>query len=300
MRIVVAKAKANGIEIEYETFGDRSGSPLLLIIGIGLQMIYWSKEFCDQLVDGGHYVIRFDNRDTGLSTKFEEDGVPDIAEAINTLIRGKKYVPPYNLYDMGNDAVGLLDALGIEKAHICGMSMGAAIAQTIAITHPSRVLSLISIYGSTGNPNLPRPKPEIMALITTPPPIERNAFIESRIYISNKISGSGFPIDEVWTREIVAQAYDRAFYPQGVARHYVAHLEKGNRRPALASVTAPTLVIHGDEDPLMLLEGGKDTVEAIPGAELMIIKGMGHKLPHGDPWPQIGEAITAHTRKVFV
>jgi pimeloyl-ACP methyl ester carboxylesterase len=167
----------------------------------------------------------------------------------------------------------------------------------MAISHPSRILSLISIYGSTGNPELPRPKPEILALISTPPPTERHAFIDYWVNMGRKIIGSGFPVDEVWRREIAGKAYDRSFYPQGVARQFVAGLVSGNRRPDLALVNVPTLVIHGDEDPLVLLEDGKDTAEAIPGAELMIIKGMGHYIPHGGPWPQIVEAITEHTIK---
>jgi pimeloyl-ACP methyl ester carboxylesterase len=294
----MAKAKANGIEIEYETFGDRSGRPLLLIIGYGGQMILWSEEVCSQLADSRHYVIRFDNRDTGLSTKMEKAGIPDIPEVLNTLMSGGKYVPPYTLSDMGNDAIGLLDYLSIEKAHICGMSMGAYIAQTIAINHPKRVSSLISIYGSTGNPELPMPDPEIRGLLITPPPPDREGYINWLIDFFEKVSGSGFSLDKDWIRKMGGEAYDRAFYLDGALRQFVAILTGGNRRPALTSVTAPTLVIHGDEDPLVLVEGGRDTAEAIPGAELIIIKGMGHYPPHGGPWPQIVEAISAHTKKV--
>jgi pimeloyl-ACP methyl ester carboxylesterase len=293
----MAKANANGIQIEYETFGDKSGRPLLLVIGFGLQMIHWSEEVVNQLVDEGHYVIVFDNRDTGLSSKIKEAGVPDIPGTMAALMSGEKIQVPYTYYDMGDDAVGLLETLGIEKAHICGMSMGGAIAQTIAISHPERLLSLILIYAPTGNPNLPKRKPEMMNLLMTPPPSERNANVEYRINTFRIISGSGFPLDEEWVRQVSARAYDRSYDPEGIGRNFLANFERGNRRPALPSVTTPTLVIHGDEDPFVLVENGRDAAEAIPGAELMIIKGMGHFPPHRGPWPRIVEAISAHTKK---
>jgi len=290
-------AQANGIQIEYETFGDPSSRALLLIMGLGGQMIFWDEEVCEQLAERGHHVIRFDNRDVGLSTRFEEEGVPDVLKALEASLNGEKIQAPYTLDDMADDAVGLLDALNIEKAHICGASMGAMIAQTVAIRHPSRVLSLIPIFGSTGNPELPKPKPEVIKALLTPLPSGREANIEQRLKNIRMFAGPGFPFDEEWTRSKVAASYDRAFYPQGVARQYVGILAHGNRKPALASVTAPTLVIHGADDPLVPVEGGKDTADAIPGAELLIIDGMGHDLPHGGAWPQIIEAISAHTRK---
>jgi pimeloyl-ACP methyl ester carboxylesterase len=295
--MIMAKAKANGIEIEYETFGDRSGRPLLLIIGLSLQLIHWSEEVLSQLVDEGHYVIVFDNRDTGLSSKIEEAGPPDIPGTMAALMRGEKVQVPYTFYDMGDDAVGLLDALGIEKAHICGMSMGGAIAQTIAISHPERLLSLILIYAPTGNPKLPQPKPEIMSIFMTPPPPDRNAFIEQRINTSRILSGSGFPLDEEYIRQLAGRTYDRSNYLEGIGRNFLANFGRGNRSRALPSVTAPTLVIHGDEDPLVLVENGREAAETIPGAELMIIKGMGHYSPQGGPWPEIVKAISAHTIK---
>ena len=218
----MAKANANGIQIEYETFGDRSGRPLLLIIGITCQMIDWSEEVLKQFVDDGHFVIIFDNRDTGLSSKIEEAGAPNVPGAMSALMRGEKIKVPYTLYDMGDDAVGLLDALGIEKAHICGMSMGGAIAQTIAISHPSRVLSLNLIYAPTGNPSLPQAKPEIMGLLMAPPGLDRNAYVERAIPTIRIISGSGFPLDEEWFSQHAARAYDRSYYPQGIGRNFLA------------------------------------------------------------------------------
>ena len=198
------------------------------------------------------------------------------------------------------DAVGLLDALGIEKAHICGISMGGMIAQSIALNHQQRVLSLISIYSYTGNPGLPPPTPEALEYLVTPPPMERAANITYTLDVWRTFSGKGFPLDEDWHRKIAAQAYDRAFYPEGVARQMAAVLTQKNRKPELGSVSVPTLVIHGDDDPLVPLEGGKDTAEAIPGAELMIIDGMGHDLPHGGngAWRQIVDAMVNHTQKI--
>jgi pimeloyl-ACP methyl ester carboxylesterase len=287
----VAKAAANGIHIEYETFGDSAARPLLLIGGLADQLIHWDNELCSDLSERGHYVIRFDNRDTGLSTKFDQEGVPDLG----ALARGEKG-PLYTLEDMADDAVGLLDALDIRKAHICGASMGGMIAQTIAIRHPSRILSLISIYSTTGSTDLPPPKPEMMQRLQTPAPLERNTYIEYMVDLFKAMAGPGFAFDGAWTRIITARAYDRSFSPQGTIRQIAAIMTQTNRKKALASVTVPTLVIHGTDDPVVPVEAGRDTAEAIPGAQLMLIEGMGHDLPHGGAWPRIVEAITAHTR----
>jgi pimeloyl-ACP methyl ester carboxylesterase len=291
---------ANGIQIEYETFGDSSGRPLLLIIGLGGHMIHWDGDLCRDLAARGHYVIRFDNRDVGLSTKFGEAGIPNLPEIFGKLLRGEPIKPPYTLDDMADDAVGLLDALHIPKAHICGMSMGGMIAQTIAIWHPERVLSLISIYSTTGNPQVPRAKQEVISLLASIPPDVRQAFIEHMLRLFKTISGPGFPPDEAWTRKIMGETYDHSFYPEGVARQLVAILTQGNRVPALSSIKVPALVIHGTSDPLVSVEGGKETARAIPGAELMLIEGMGHDLPHGGEWPRIVEAIAKHTQEARV
>ena len=294
----MAKITANGIQIEYDTFGKRGEQPLLLITGLALQLIHWDEALCEQLARRGHYVIRFDNRDAGLSTKFAEGGIPDIGQIIEAQMKGEKIRPPYTIEDMADDAVGLLTALEIEKAHICGISMGGMIAQSIALNHRERILSLISIYSQTGNPALPLPTSEALECLLTPPPVEREANITYTLDVWRTFSGKGFPRDEDWYRKIAAQAYDRAFYPEGVARQLAAVLTQKNRKPELGSVCVPTLVIHGTEDPLVLLEGGKDTAEAIPGAELIIIDGMGHDLPHGGAWPQIVDAIVNHTQKI--
>jgi pimeloyl-ACP methyl ester carboxylesterase len=286
----VAKAAANGIQIEYETFGDSAARPLLLIGGLADQLIHWDDALCRDLSERGHYVIRFDSRDAGLSTKFHQAGVPDFG----ALARGEKG-PPYTLEDMANDAVGLLDALDIRKAHSCGASMGGMIAQTIAIRHPSRVLSLISIYSTTGNRDLPPPTPEMMERLSAPAPQEREAYIEYMVDLFKAMAGRGFAFDESWTRTITMRAYDRSFSPQGTIRQLAAIMTQTNRKRALASVTIPALVIHGTDDPVVSVEAGKDTAEAIPGARLMLIEGMGHDLPHGGAWPRIVEAIAAHT-----
>ncbi len=290
-------ALANNIQIEYETFGDPSNAPLLLIMGLGGQLIAWDEDFCRQLADSGHFVIIFDNRDVGLSTKFDEAGVPDIMDMVVRMMQGQTIDVPYTINDIAEDAVGLLDALGIEKAHICGISMGGMIAQTLAIHHPQRVRSLISIYSSTGNPLLPQSRPEVLQLLLAEQPVEREAYVERNLVIFDAISGSGCSYDRDYVRKVVERSYDRAFYPQGDIRQFAAIMTQENRKTLLGSVTVPTLVVHGTDDPLVPVEGGKDTAEAIPGAELLIIKGMGHDLPHGECWERIGRAIASHTRK---
>lgn len=291
------KAKANNIEIEYETFGNASDKPLLLVMGLGGQMISWDERFIQLLVDHGFYVIRFDNRDVGLSTKCEEADEPNLMQAFMAAQAGETIKSPYSLEDMADDAVGLLDALNIEKAHICGASMGGMIVQVIAFRHPTRVISLCSIMSTTGNPDLPPAKPEILQLLTTPVPSERKAYIENAVKTGKLLYGSGFPYDEVRGRELTGKVFDRCYYPPGFGRQLLAIMANGNRKPKLASITVPTLVIHGGDDPLVPVEGGKDTHEAISGSELIIIDGMGHSLPP-ETWTQITGAIKANAAKV--
>lgn len=293
------KAKVNDIEIEYETFGDPSSRPLLLIMGLGAQMINWDEEFCEKLAECGFYVIRFDNRDVGLSTKFDDAGEPDLMKLFMSVQKGEKIEAPYTLEDMADDAVGLLDALNIDKAHVCGRSMGGMIAQIIAYRHPNRVLSLISISSSTGDPDLPRPTPEAMEVLMKPVATEREEIIEDGVNRMRIIHGSGFPFDEERARKLVIASFDRSTYRQGFGRQLAAVIASGNRKPALGSITVPTLVIHGGDDPLVPLEGGKDTADAIPGAELHIIEGMGHSLPPV-VWPRIIDAITKNASKGYL
>jgi pimeloyl-ACP methyl ester carboxylesterase len=294
----MAQVDTNGIQIEYETFGKPSSRPLLLIMGYSYQLISWDEEFCKQIAQRGHYVIRFDNRDVGLSTKIDEGGIPDIKKTFKAMMMGEEVHLPYTLEDMADDTVGLLDALAIEKAHICGLSMGGMIAQIIAINYPQRVLSLIPIYSNMGDPEDPRPKPEVIELLTLPFPEERGAYIEHNVKLLRAIAGSGFTFDEKWHREIAAQSYDRSFCPQGAVRQYAAVLTQKNRKSALASISVPTLVVHGSDDPLVPVECGRNTAAAISGAELKIIDGMGHESPHSGAWQQIIEAIADHTHKI--
>jgi pimeloyl-ACP methyl ester carboxylesterase len=292
----MTKAKANNIKIEYDTFGDPSSKPLLLVMGLGAQMIRWQEELCMMFVDKGFYVIRFDNRDIGLSTKFEEAGVPNIMKEFMARQKGESISPPYAVEDMADDAVGLLDALNIEKAHICGASMGGMIVQIIAFRHPTRVLSLTSIMSTTGNPNLPQAKPEAMQVLLKPTPTEREAYIEESVKRWRILYGSGFPYPEDQVHELAAALYDRSFYPQGMARQLFAILGTENRVSKLGSIKVPTLVIHGSEDPLVPVEGGRETAASIPGAELIIIEGMGHSLPP-EIWPQVVAAIAKNASK---
>jgi len=290
------KAKANNIELEYETYGDPSGKPLLLVMGLGAQMIRWDVDLIEKMVESGFYVIIFDNRDVGLSTKFEDAGIPDLTKAIGAAMKREKIEAPYLLKDMADDAIGLLDFLGIEKAHICGASMGGMIVQEIAINHPSRVLSLTSIMSTTGDPNLPQPSPKALKILMAPAPEGREASIEYGVETGRFLYGSGFPFDEEKARVEAAKAYDRSFYPQGMARQLIAILASGDRTERLSSVQVPTLVIHGKDDPLVPHEAGIATANSIPEAELILIDGMGHSSPP-ETWPQTVDAIVANTEK---
>lgn len=290
------KAKANNIEIEYETYGDPSGKPLLLVMGLGAQMIRWDEGFIQEFVKRGFYVIIFDNRDVGLTTKFEEFGVPDRIKMYQSLAKGEKIEAPYLVDDMADDAIGLLDVLGIEKAHICGASMGGMIVQAIVCKYPSRVLSLTIIMSSSRKPRLPQVRPEALKILMTPAPQEREANIEHSVETWRVIWGSGFPFPEDMVRERARREYDRSYYPQGSTRQMVAVLACADRTKQLASVKVPTLVIHGKDDPLGPYEDSVAISKAIPGSELLLIEGMGHSLPP-ETWPQVINAIVANTEK---
>jgi pimeloyl-ACP methyl ester carboxylesterase len=292
----MARLRANGIELEYDSFGSRDGRPLLLIMGLGGQMIMWEEGFCEALAERGHYVVRFDNRDVGLSTRFDAAGIPNVLELMQQSMAGQRPAVPYTLDDMADDAAGLLDALGLETAHVCGASMGGMIAQTVAIRHGRRLRSLTSIMSSTGDPSLPQAKPEAMAVLMAPPPSDRAGSLAAAVRTWRTIGSPGFPFDEGRIRERAGRLYDRAFYPEGTARQLAAIVAHGNRAAKLREVSAPTLVIHGAADPLVPLEGGRHTAAAIPGAELLVIEGMGHDLPEG-AWPQIVGAISELTAK---
>ena len=296
----MANATVNNIQIEYETFGDSTSPPLLLVMGLGGQMIFWDDKLCLTIADKGFYVIRFDNRDTGLSTKFGQAGKANLMKAFNDLLKGKKIDPAYTLDDMGDDALGLMDVLGIDRAHICGMSMGAAITQTIAIRHPERLLSMTLVYGSTGSSKVPPPKPEALEYLISPPPADREGFIDHFINGNRVLSGPGFAFDEKWHRDMGGRYYDRCFYPEGAGRQVLALLANGSRRRALASVITPTLVVHGTDDPISPVEGGKDIADTIKGSQLMIIQGMGHDLPAGGAWYHIIEKMDEFMKGIHV
>lgn len=285
--------KANGIELTCGTFGDPAAPPILLIMGLAAQMIAWDDEFCAQVADRGYFVIRFDNRDIGLSTKFHEHGVPNVIALLQDAMQGKPVSAPYLLRDMAADAVGLLDALGIASAHVVGASMGGAIAQEMAIRHADRVRTLTSIMSSTGEPGLPPPTPEALQVLLTPAPLEHDAYLSHYQRTWRVLRGDGFPLDESRDPANADKTFARGLNPPGVARQLAAIMASGSRREALSAVKAPTLVIHGDADPLVRVEGGQATAAAIPGAKLLVIPGMGHALPVS-MWPQIIDAIAKH------
>jgi len=283
-------AKVGSVEIAYDTFGNPSSPPMLLIMGLGAQMIRWDDAFCKALAAQGHWVIRFDNRDVGLSTKFDQAGIPNIM----SLIQGNKVDVPYKLKDMAADAIGLLDALEIESADVVGVSMGGMIAQSIAIHYPERVKTLTSIMSSTGNPNLPQTRPEAMEVLLAPAASNRKDYITNELKAAKVLHGPKYPLNEEYVRTYAERSYDRCYHPQGFPRQLGAILASGSRNEALAKVKIPTLVIHGTADPLVPVEGGKDTAKSIPGAKSLIIEGMGHSFPT-EVVPQILQAILQHT-----
>lgn len=267
----MARAAANGIELEYEIIGggDGDAAPMLVIMGFTMQMIQWPDGFLERLAARGFRIVRFDNRDVGLSSKVER---------------------PYALDDMADDAAGLLDAVGIPAAHVVGVSMGGFIAQLLTLRHPERVSSLASIMSSTGARDVGGPHPDLVPMLMTPPPADRAAYIETRLAIARRLTGATLPSDEARTRASFTRAYDRCFYPQGIARQFHAIISASDRTAALGAVRARTLVIHGTDDPLVDPSGGDATARAIPGARLVRIPGMGHDLPEA-AWDTIIAAI---------
>lgn len=274
------RAQANGIELEYDTFGSSDDPALLLIMGFSAQMTYWPEPFCRALAEHGFYVVRFDNRDVGLSTKVESSTSS----------------PPYTLEDMADDAVGLLDALGIERAHVVGASMGGFLAQLVAVRHPEKVVTLCSIMSSTGNPEVGQPTERALAALLVPPPPDREGFVARALEVARVIGSPGYPASDDYVRQRAGAAFDRSFYPEGALRQFQAVMAQSDRTEALGKVAVPTLVVHGAGDPLVTPSGGEATAKAVPGAELLMVEGMGHDLP--EPlWPQIVDAIAANARK---
>lgn len=274
--------KANDIDLTYDSFGDEADEAVLLIAGLGTQMIRWTVPFCEALAARGYRVIRFDNRDAGCSTHFSQFAPPDFSALAAALMAGQRPDVPYTLDDMAADAVGLLDVLAIDKAHIVGRSLGGMIAQIIASEHRERVLSLTSIMSSTGNPSLPQTAPDIMAMMMRPAPdpaADEAGFVAHGLAFARRIASIGNPFDEEAHRLLILEESRRAYDPGGFGRQIAAIAVTGDRRLRLATITVPTLVIHGTDDPLIPPACGEDTAAAIPDADFMLIDGMGHDLP---------------------
>lgn len=274
------KAAANGIEIEYDIHGPETGAPLLLIMGLGQQLTRWPMSVVEQLVGEGFRVIRFDNRDIGLTSHFDAAGVPDLPAVFGAMMSGQTPNVPYLLKDMADDAAALLDALGIAKAHVAGVSMGGMIGQMLAAQHPGKVLSLVSVMSTTGNPAVPPATPEALAVLySRPTATDVESLADHALKAQIVIQSPAWPLDPAVERPKLKAAIERSYHPAGVARQMSAVVASGDRREALKTITAPTVVLHGDADPLVPVEGGKDTAATIPGAELRIVEGMGHDLP---------------------
>ncbi len=286
-------APSNGIDLCYDTFGDPTAPPLLLIMGLGAQMILWDEDFCSQLAARGFYVIRFDNRDIGRSTYGTQTVQIDLGAFAMLQMQGKPIPSPYKLKDMATDAAGLLQHLGIDSAHIAGASMGGMIAQEMAVHFPARVRTLTSIMSSTGNPALPGPTPEAAAVLFGAPPVGKPAYIETFCRNWKVLRAGSFPEDEARDPIRADRMYERGLNPAGVSRQLLAIFASGNRTASLATVKAPTLVIHGVPDPLVRIEAGRATAAAIPGAKILEIARMGHALPMAI-WPEVIGAIAAH------
>jgi pimeloyl-ACP methyl ester carboxylesterase len=277
-----------GITLCYETFGDRSDPPLLLVMGLGMQMVHWQEGLIEQFVARGLHVIRFDNRDRGRSTHVAAP-TPTPARLMT-----RRFGPDqYTLDDMARDTAGLLDALALDSVHVAGVSMGGMIAQTLAANEPRRVRSLVSIMSSTGSRRVGQPKPHVYPLLLRAAPRERAAFVAHQLRILAAIGAPGDVLDTPEGRAFVAGAYDRDPDARGTGRQLAAILASGDRTRTLRTISAPTLVIHGDSDPLITASGGVATARAIPGARLTIVPGMGHGLPER-LWPQLVDGIAGH------
>ena len=287
---------ANGITIHYDEHGPKDAEPILLIMGFGAQMTLWPQEFVDALAGHGFRVIRHDNRDVGLSHKFDGVKAPGL---LKLTIMGKLgFTPkvPYSLGDMADDSAGLLDALSIEKAHIVGGSMGGMIAQHFAVRHPGKTKSMTSIFSTTGHRKLkPAKKEALKTLITRPASMEEDALVEHGIKLSRAIGSPGYPAPEERLRERVRQSVRRSVYPEGPTRHLSAIASDGDRRAMIGAITAPTLVLHGEDDPLVPVDGGHDTAAHIPGAQIKTWPGWGHDLPM-ELVDELAAAIAEHAK----
>jgi pimeloyl-ACP methyl ester carboxylesterase len=274
-----------GVTLCYETFGERSNPTALLVMGLGTQMVAWHEDFCRELAAKGLYVVRFDNRDVGRSTHMS-GRPPTVAQLLTRSSRAARYT----LGDMADDAAGLLAELDLAPAHVIGASMGGMIAQTLAARHPQAVRSLVSIMSNTGSRRSGQPSLRVYPIFLRRPPRERAAFVAHLARLFGVIGSPGLPRDADDMHAIAMASYDRGHDPEGPGRQLAAIIASGNRTAELARIAAPTLVIHGTADPLISPSGGRATAQAIPGAELMMVEGMGHDLPRA-AWPQLIDRI---------
>lgn len=287
------------IRLEYERFGRESAPVILLIMGLGAHMQRWNVEICDGLVARGFCVIRFDNRDAGLSSRLDAAGVPPLGEVMSAALQGKVPAIPYTLCDMAADTLGLMDALGIAAAHVVGISMGGAIAQIHAAQHPSRVRSLNLLMTSSGSPTLPGPTPAAAASLFAPLPRDRSreSIVADGMRRYFAVASPAYPSAPAWVQAMLEAEYDRGFHPSGVARQLAAIIAGGDRRPLLAQIRVPTRVLHGAEDPLIPPACGEDIARHVPGAVLELIEGMGHDLPLALTG-RLVDAIAGHAERV--
>jgi len=294
----MAALESNGIRLEYESMGDPAAPTLMLVMGLGMQLVAWPDAFCERLVQHGFRVIRFDNRDTGLSQKFEGLGVPRIPRAMLRALLGLRVRAPYLLDDMARDTVGLLDALGIRAAHVVGASMGGMIAQLVAAHHPERVLSLTSIMSTTGARHLRQPSMRVRRELLRRPedPTSVESIIDNYEHLYGVIASPAYPTPREELRARIRRGVERSYYPQGFLRQLAAILASGDRSAVLGRIACPTLVIHGKADPLVPCEGGIDTAFRIRDSRLVLLDGFGHDLP-AQLHDRFAAMIAAHARE---
>ncbi len=284
-------ASSNSIEIAYETFGDLKDPALVLIMGLGETMVAWPMKFCQMLAQKGLFVLRLDNRDAGLSSKFERSGIPDLMEAWLAYYKGDPIASPYTLKDMAADVVGILDHLKLKKALVCGFSLGGMIAQNMAFAFPDRMAGMICMGSSTGERTLPPPKPEAQTAMNAPPPNSKDGFVGHSVSVYRSFSGGSIYFDSRCRREIAALTFDRGLYPEGFVRQSVAMLADGDRTERLRAIDLPALVLHGELDPLAQPVHGRAIAEAVPEARFEMVSDWGHGMDYPELWPVLVEYI---------
>jgi pimeloyl-ACP methyl ester carboxylesterase len=285
--------EANGIHLAYDTFGNPNDPPVLLIMGLGMQMLAWDEMFCEHLATKGYWVIRFDNRDIGRSSILDAAGTPSIWQIMSAGLFHRPLSAPYRLKDMAADTVSLMDALDIRAAHVVGASMGGMIAQETAIRHPERLLTMTSIMSTTGDTRLPNASLKVRLRLLKRSPVEKHAYEEHIVSLFKLLNGTAYPFDEARYRRLAANVFKRGIHPKGISRQLAAVIASGSRKEKLGAVDTPALVIHGDADPLIPVAHGQATVDAIPEAKLHIVHGMGHTMPEA-AWPEIIDTIVSH------